>query len=265
VSPSAEILVERVAIFQTPLQDIQLHGFALLMILGVSQRFLPGMLGLGQVPAGRSLFLLGLLNAGLLAEVVGFLGLRITRSPGWAVLLSAGGKPAARPLLPGLLPGESRPPPPLGRLLRLRKGSKRIQNPQRPSIQPSKTTSTRSAQLPRKTTSRRPDLPLRLLVACRPRGPCSMAPQSGVWGSSCSDLPVDAWSGPTYLARSLSSAPDRASPTIERHWTPSGVLIRRGLQRDGKNAYLRPSACLRPRRPAPQLATDGVDGALGTL
>jgi hypothetical protein len=89
-APTADVLVERVATFQAPLRDIQLHGFALLMILGVSQRFLPGMLGLGTVPPGRSLVLLCVLNAGLLAEVTGFFGFRTSGSPGWAILLWGG-------------------------------------------------------------------------------------------------------------------------------------------------------------------------------
>ena len=87
-APSAEVLVARVATFQAPLRDIQLHGFALLMILGVSQRFLPGMLGLGRTPSARLSFsALLALNLGLAGEVAGYFGFRLTRSPAWAILL----------------------------------------------------------------------------------------------------------------------------------------------------------------------------------
>ncbi len=100
-APSAEVLISRVATFQAPLRDIQLHGFALLMILGVSQRFLPGMLGMGRVGQRASLLALGALTLGLLAEVGGFLGLRLERSPAWGLLLWTGA--AAIAIAAGLL------------------------------------------------------------------------------------------------------------------------------------------------------------------
>lgn len=61
-APSGELLLARVAAYQAPLRDFQIHGFATLMILGVSQRFLPGIYGF-QEPSKR-------LSAALLAPLV---------------------------------------------------------------------------------------------------------------------------------------------------------------------------------------------------
>jgi hypothetical protein len=65
---SPSVLIERVAAYQPPLRDFQVLGFAGFMILGVAQRFLPGMYGLPKVPERLSLWLLPPLAAGVLGH-----------------------------------------------------------------------------------------------------------------------------------------------------------------------------------------------------
>ncbi|MBI4606165.1 MAG: hypothetical protein HY721_29720, partial [Planctomycetes bacterium] len=84
---SAEELIQRIATFQVPLRDMQIHGFATLMIFGVSQRYLPGMIGLRRVPERLADALLAALNLAILGEIAGFLGRRTTGSMAFAVLL----------------------------------------------------------------------------------------------------------------------------------------------------------------------------------
>ncbi|HJT78103.1 MAG TPA: DUF1858 domain-containing protein, partial [Gemmataceae bacterium] len=71
-----EQLVPLVATWQAPLRDMQIHGFALLVILGVSQRLLPHFYGL---PApGRRVSVAGLvcLNAAVVGEMAGLILMR---------------------------------------------------------------------------------------------------------------------------------------------------------------------------------------------
>jgi hypothetical protein len=70
-------LVALVGTWQAPLRDVQIHGFALLMILGVSQRILPGMFGLPR-PGGRLAAgcLVGL-NAAVVGEAAGLVLMRL--------------------------------------------------------------------------------------------------------------------------------------------------------------------------------------------
>jgi hypothetical protein len=82
-------LVARIATFQPPLRDIQIHGFAALMIFGVSQRYLPGMIGLGRVPEKLADALLVVLNAAVIGEVAGHLGRRLSESALFPWLLEA--------------------------------------------------------------------------------------------------------------------------------------------------------------------------------
>jgi hypothetical protein len=73
-------LVQRIATFQPTLRDMQIHGFAALMILGVSQRYLPGMIGLGRVPERLADGLLVVLNVAVVGEAVGHMGHRLSSS-----------------------------------------------------------------------------------------------------------------------------------------------------------------------------------------
>jgi hypothetical protein len=74
---STEDLVQRIATFQPSLRAMQIHGFAALMILGVSQRYLPGMIGLPRVPGRLADGLLVVLNAAVAGEVAGHIGRRL--------------------------------------------------------------------------------------------------------------------------------------------------------------------------------------------
>ncbi|HVK16166.1 MAG TPA: DUF1858 domain-containing protein [Fimbriiglobus sp.] len=90
-----EGLVALVATWQAPLRDLQIHGFALLMILGVSQRMLHPMFGL-RAPARRvGIACLVGLNAAVVGESTGLVLMRLAGRE-WAglwylsVLLLAG-------------------------------------------------------------------------------------------------------------------------------------------------------------------------------
>lgn len=96
-APTRETLLALVADWQAPLRDIQIHGFALLMVLGGSQRFLPGMLGFRAAPRRLSMALLVPLNLAVAGEAVSFVLFRRTEEIAWAaaswvsILLLLGG------------------------------------------------------------------------------------------------------------------------------------------------------------------------------
>ncbi|MFO0880701.1 MAG: DUF1858 domain-containing protein [Gemmataceae bacterium] len=83
-SPGQE-LISLVATWQGALRDIQIHGFALLMILGVSQRILPRIYGFPSPASRLSLASLVGLNLALVGEVVGLVMMRGVGGP-WAGL-----------------------------------------------------------------------------------------------------------------------------------------------------------------------------------
>jgi hypothetical protein len=85
LSASGEGLVTLVSTWQAPLRDLQIHGFALLMILGVSQRVFHHFYGLPAPPARLSLVLLPILNAAVGGEALGLVLMRLA-SPAWAAL-----------------------------------------------------------------------------------------------------------------------------------------------------------------------------------
>ena len=78
VAPSREALLAQVATFQAPLRDLQIHGLALCMILGVSQRFLPPFLGIPETSSRRGWLGLWAIAAGLVLESTLFVALRLT-------------------------------------------------------------------------------------------------------------------------------------------------------------------------------------------
>jgi hypothetical protein len=82
-----EQLVWYVATWQAPLRDLQIHGLALFMILGVSLRKFPGIYGLRPVPPARAGVALALLSAAVAGEVVVFVAYRFTSSHAVAALL----------------------------------------------------------------------------------------------------------------------------------------------------------------------------------
>ncbi|MHB1426845.1 MAG: DUF1858 domain-containing protein, partial [Gemmataceae bacterium] len=64
-------LIALVATWQSALRDVQIHGFALLMILGVSQRLFHHFYGLAMPSQRLSRIALVCLNAAILGEVIG--------------------------------------------------------------------------------------------------------------------------------------------------------------------------------------------------
>jgi NnrS protein/uncharacterized protein DUF542/uncharacterized protein DUF1858 len=91
IAASTEALVATVATWQPPLRDVQIHGFAMLMVLAVSQRFLPGMYGYRKVSPRASRVTLALLLAAIVGEVTSWLWMRATehRSVGAGIALMA--------------------------------------------------------------------------------------------------------------------------------------------------------------------------------
>jgi hypothetical protein len=85
LSATGEALTHLVATWQAPLRDIQIHGFALLIVLGVSQRVFHHFYSLPAPNARLSLVLLPVLNLAVVGEVAGLLLMRL-RDPVWAAL-----------------------------------------------------------------------------------------------------------------------------------------------------------------------------------
>jgi hypothetical protein len=85
LSATGDELIGLVATWQGPLRDVQIHGFALLMILGVSQRIFHHFYGLPEPSPRLSQPCLDLLNLAVAAEVAGGL-LMETAGREWATL-----------------------------------------------------------------------------------------------------------------------------------------------------------------------------------
>jgi hypothetical protein len=77
LADNKEALVDLVATWQGSLRDLQIHGFALLMILGVSQRIFHFFYGLPKPAARRSLIVLACLNLAIVGEVFGLILMRL--------------------------------------------------------------------------------------------------------------------------------------------------------------------------------------------
>ncbi|HOJ72398.1 MAG TPA: DUF1858 domain-containing protein [Phycisphaerae bacterium] len=82
-----EQLLWYVATYQAPLRDLQVHGLALFMILGVCLRMLPALFDLPAVPQRRAWTSLALLTIAVLSEVVLFIVYRWTQQHAWAGLM----------------------------------------------------------------------------------------------------------------------------------------------------------------------------------
>lgn len=81
----ADLLIRRVATFMAPYRNLQLLGFAGLIIFGVSQRILPTAFGFRQ-PGKRIVHAaFGLLTAGLLLDLSAWGAFRATKSAAWAI------------------------------------------------------------------------------------------------------------------------------------------------------------------------------------
>jgi hypothetical protein len=85
----ADGLISLVATWQGSLRDIQIHGFAMLMILGVSQRIFHHFYDLPAPHPRRAAVVLGLLNAAIIAEALGLILMRLA-GHGWAALWYTG-------------------------------------------------------------------------------------------------------------------------------------------------------------------------------
>jgi hypothetical protein len=84
---SVEALIWYVATFQSPLRDLQIHGLALFMILGVSMRMLPALYDVPRVPERRAWLALALTGTAVVGEVALFLLARWTGNRGFTACL----------------------------------------------------------------------------------------------------------------------------------------------------------------------------------
>ena len=84
---SERALLARIAVLDGPLRDIQLLGFALLIIAGVSQRFVPMVYGLARPRHDRQTLIFFLINFDLVLNVSSYVGFVTTRKPLFAVAL----------------------------------------------------------------------------------------------------------------------------------------------------------------------------------
>jgi Domain of unknown function (DUF1858)/NnrS protein len=82
-------LLAQVATWQAPLRDLQIHGFALTLILGVSQRFLLGMFGFPEISRCRAMGALAPLTAAVAGEALFFMLFRTTGQYFYAGLMYA--------------------------------------------------------------------------------------------------------------------------------------------------------------------------------
>jgi hypothetical protein len=80
-----DVLIGRVADVMGPYRNVQLLGFAGLMILGVSQRVLPTAFGFRQPGTRAANVAFALLVAGLALDLIGWGAFRTTRSAAWAM------------------------------------------------------------------------------------------------------------------------------------------------------------------------------------
>ncbi|MCC6695047.1 MAG: DUF1858 domain-containing protein [Candidatus Hydrogenedentes bacterium] len=84
-APDRDALLGLVSTWQAPLRDIQIHGFALLIILGVSLRMFHNLYGFTEPNRRTSIAALVLLNAAVIGESVGFVLMR-TLGHAWTTL-----------------------------------------------------------------------------------------------------------------------------------------------------------------------------------
>ncbi len=78
-------LIQRIALLDGPLRDIQLLGFATLIIAGVSQRFVPTVYGLGKPAKDRQTCIFWLINGSLVLDVTSYILVLTTRNLLYAI------------------------------------------------------------------------------------------------------------------------------------------------------------------------------------
>jgi hypothetical protein len=86
---SFQELLWYVSTYQAPLRDMQVHGLALLMILGVSVRLLPALFDLPVISQRRAWTSLAALNVAVIAEIALFIAYRWTGNHAWAAVMWA--------------------------------------------------------------------------------------------------------------------------------------------------------------------------------
>jgi len=86
-APTRDRLLWYIATYQAPLRDLQIHGLALFMILGVSLRMLPAFLGVAEIPARRAWRALAILTAAVAMECILFIAYRWTGNHALAATL----------------------------------------------------------------------------------------------------------------------------------------------------------------------------------
>lgn len=114
-APDRETLLWYVSNFQPPLRDLQIHGFALLMVLGVGMTMLPKWFGARTLPPRGAMIAAAVLTLAVLGEMGGFLLMRMVGAR-WAgvwglsalALLVAAGWVVLRAGLLGPMPAASR-------------------------------------------------------------------------------------------------------------------------------------------------------------
>ncbi len=78
-------LIRRIALIDGPLRDIQLLGFAALIIAGVSQRFVPLVYGLPRPKKDRQSLIFVLMNAALVLDVISYVAVLTTGNVAWGI------------------------------------------------------------------------------------------------------------------------------------------------------------------------------------
>jgi len=86
-APTREQMLHYVATYQAVLRDLQIHGLALFMILGVSLHMLPALFNVPHTPARRAWLGWAVLMLAVIGESVLFLVYRFTESTMWAATL----------------------------------------------------------------------------------------------------------------------------------------------------------------------------------
>lgn len=87
LAENRDALLWLIATYQSPLRDLQIHGLALFMILGVSLRLVPALYGVPATPPRQAWTALGLLLAAVIGEVALFVAYRWTSVFGFAAAL----------------------------------------------------------------------------------------------------------------------------------------------------------------------------------
>ncbi len=78
-------LIRRIALIDGPLRDIQLLGFAALIIAGVSQRFVPLVYGLKRPKKDRNSLIFFLMNGALVLNVISYVAVLTTGNLMWGI------------------------------------------------------------------------------------------------------------------------------------------------------------------------------------